>query len=284
MASQTSHHNAKRGPKKRHWCFTSYLAVLPTTFDKAVVRYCIYQREICPETKREHFQGYIELFCDYRRGQVITLLGACHLEPRYASRTSAREYCRKKYGAIANTQVEFGKWRDQIAHKRKLSDMLGTDMTLADLIKESPVDYVRYHRGLEKLFARRQAASAKVFRRVEVLVYIGVTGCGKTGRALETPDHYKLPISDRLWFDGYQGEKCLVIDDFYGNIKYGFFLQILDGHELQLPVKGGFIWAMWNKVIITSNKDPKDWYNKGYLAGVIPPALNRRITKVIHFK
>ncbi len=253
--------------------------MLPTTFDKTIVRYVLYQREICPETKREHFQGYIEFFDNYRRGQVINVLGACHLEPRYASRTAAREYCRKALGALPNTQVEFGQWRVDITRKRKLSDMLTCNMSLNDLIQESPVDYVRYHRGLHRLYFRRSAERAKVFRKVTVDVLVGPTGCGKTRRALEEPDVFKLPLSKNLWFNGYQGEKCLVIDDFYGNIKYGFFLQLLDGHPLSVEIKGGFVHAEWTKVIITSNKDPADWYRMQF---GLPAALERRISNIIH--
>ncbi len=274
----------KKSPRKRHWCFTSYLEVLPLVFDKHVVRYCCYQREVCPETKREHFQGYIEFFDNYRRGQVINVLGACHLEPRYASRTAAREYCRKKVGAVPNSFVEFGEWRQDITRKRNLHDLLCSHLRLSDLIAAAPEYYVRYHRGLEKLFSRRVSASAQVFRKVTVSVYVGPTGSGKTTKAISEVDHYKMPISGSLWFDGYIGQRCLIIDDFYGWIKYGFLLQILDGWELQLPVKGGFIWAMWTKVIITSNKEPMDWYNKSYIAGVIPPALKRRITNIVYFK
>ncbi len=88
----------RRTPRRNHWCFTSYAAVLPRVFDVAVVRYVIFQREICPESKREHWQGYLELKTQMRMGQVKTLLGdpAAHLSPRMGTRSQARDYCRKK--------------------------------------------------------------------------------------------------------------------------------------------------------------------------------------------
>ena len=263
------------GPRKRHWCFTSFLDVLPTTFNKTVVRYIVYQRELAEETKREHFQGYIEFFDNKRIGGVKGVLGECHLEPRYGSRTEAREYCRKKKTSVDGSQFEWGLWREDNTRKRKLCDMLKTDMTLKQLIEESPQDYVRYHRGLEKLFARRLEKRARVFRQVEVIVYVGKTGSGKTRKATSGTDWFMMPCSEKLWFDGYEGQSTLIIDDFYGNIKYGLFLRILDGHSLQLPVKGGFIWALWNKVIITSNAYPETWYNRGFT-----PALKRRVTAI----
>lgn len=268
-----------RGPRKRHWCFTSYLPILEQKFDDKVVRYCVYQQEKCPDTGKLHFQGYIEFFDCLRRGQVKKILGPCHLEIRQGSRTEAREYCRKPQTQIEGTLIEFGDWREDITRKRKLCDMLKTDMTLEQLIEESPIDYVRYHRGLHRLYARRAQKLASIFRKLTVLVLIGPTGCGKTRRANAYPDHYFLPVGDKLWFDNYQGQTCLIIDDFYGNIKYGTLLRILDGYELQVPYKGGFTFAAWTTVIITSNQEPDAWYLRGFT-----PALKRRVTEVIHME
>lgn len=268
---------SKRSPNRNHWCFTSYLCILPSKFDKNYVRYCVYQREVCPESKKEHYQGYIEFFDSKRMGQVKKILGECHLEPRHGSRTEARLYCLKKESSIPGTQFEFGEWREDISRKRKLCDMLRTDMTLMQIVDETPHLFVMYHRGLAALFARREEIEALKFRTVQVEVLIGPTGSGKTKRATSGLNWFIMPCSKTLWLDGYHGQKTLVIDDFYGGISYSVLLRILDGHALQLPVKGGFIWARWTKVVITSNVEPKLWYKRG-----LTPALKRRINKVIY--
>ncbi len=265
-----------RSPRKRHWCFTSFVDDLPVAYNKEIVRYIIYQREECPDTKKQHWQGYIEFYDNVRIGQVKKIIGESHLEFRKGTRTEAREYCRKADTAIAGTVFEFGVWREEVTRKRKLSDMLRTDMTLDELIEQDPHLFVMYHRGLKALFSLRSAKKAKLFRKVVVTVYIGPTGSGKTRRACQEPDHFFLPCSEKTWFDGYKGESCLILDDFYGNIKYSQLLRILDGYEIQLPVKGGFIWGMWTKVIITSNAEPSEWYKMGFT-----PALRRRINFII---
>lgn len=276
------------GARKRHWCFTSFQDSFAPHLEAATVRYCIYQEESCPETKRIHVQGYIEFYENYRIGQVKAVLGdaKCHVEPRMGSRTQARDYCRKPETAIAGTQVEFGMWRMEVTRKRKLSDMLRTDMTLADIIDTAPHLYVLYNRGLGKLFSYRSKKKYKKFRKVVVTVLVGKTGTGKTRRAMSGEfgdDWYSLPSSEKLWFDGYDGEKTLIIDDFYGGIKYGIFLKILDGHAQQVPFKGGFHHAQWTAVIITSNAEPDTWYKYHKLAnldGTIT-ALGRRISTII---
>jgi hypothetical protein len=107
-------------------------------------------------------------------------------------------------------------------------------------------------------------------------VYHGPPGTGKTRKALEeNKEYYLLDNSGGpVWFDGYEGEETLVIDDFYGWIKYNFILRLLDGHPCRLPIKGGFTYAGWTTVIITSNVHPDSWYKCD------TQAMHRRITSI----
>ena len=63
---------------------------------------------------------------------------------------------------------------------------------------------------------------------------------------------YYKPRGD--WWDGYKQHECVIIDDFYGWIKYDDLLKICDRYPYQVPVKGSFeqftskyIWitSMW---------------------------------------
>lgn len=83
--------------------------------------------------------------------------------------------------------------------------------------------------------------------------------------------------SKNIWWDGYTGQKAIVIDEFYGSwMKYNVLLTILDGYALRLEVKGGFTWASYDMVIITSNATVGEWYSRVDIS-----ALNRRIKEVI---
>jgi hypothetical protein len=61
-------------------------------------------------------------------------------------------------------------------------------------------------------------------------------------------------------FNGYDGEKVLLIDDFNGWIKYT--LRILDGYPLRLNIKNGVTWARFDRVYITSNAKPANFYKR----------------------
>jgi len=44
----------------------------------------------------------------------------------------------------------------------------------------------------------------------------------------------------QLWFDCYENQEVLLLDDFYGNIRYSYMLNLLDRYTIRLPVKGSY--------------------------------------------
>ena len=274
----------KRGPRKTHWLFTSYVKDFEVKFNAKTMRFICGQLERCPTTGKLHTQGYVEFYDQKRIGQVQTAIGdpGAHCEARLGSRTAAREYCRKtKSRVIPGVQFQYGVWREDVNRKRTLYDLLKADMTINQLIDDSPQYFVRYHRGLLALQARRQKVQAKEWRQLEIIVLIGPTGTGKTRKATEdSTDYYKLSSVSPLWFDGYEGEKTLIFDDFYGGLNYEKLLQLLDGYICNVPIKGGFVWARWTKVYFTSNADIDDWKFCPQVFDL--SALRRRITSIVH--
>lgn len=84
------------------------------------------------------------------------------------------------------------------------------------------------------------------------------------------------------WWDGYDGEETLLIDEFYGQLKVSRMLALLDGYQCRLPVKGNFTYAQWTKVYITSNTKASEWYTN--IPVQVSDALQRRISDEIEFK
>ena len=67
-------------------------------------------------------------------------------------------------------------------------------------------------------------------------------------------DVYSLQFEGNVWFDGYTGEKILLIDDYEPKgIKRSFLLRLTDIYPFHGQVKGGHIVAEWDYVIFTSN-------------------------------
>lgn len=249
----------------------------------------VHQLERCPSTGRVHYQGYVrfDIKCRIRRAKAIMGSDTIHLERRKGTHEQAKEYCTKVGSRIA------GPWLSGVDPQGggKRSDLaevtaalyLGTP--LRTIMHDEPQLYCQYRQGLRDIAADSLRTRARDWRALEVIVNWGDAGTGKTRAAVERggDDYFILDHSERVWFDGYAGEKTLIIDDFYGWIKYHYLLRILDGYELRLEIKGGFTYAFWTTVIITSNKEPKDWYPVIFGDNRVSGALSRRITTINHF-
>lgn len=253
------------------------------------LRYAVWQLERCPSSGRLHLQGYVEYTSPLRLSAVKGHLGSTvHVEMRKGTRTQAAEYCRKPDSRVSGPW-EYGSFGSISQGKRtdldNLADRIQSGEKISTVVDEFPVAYIKYRRGIEALHNRYTQERALTWRDVTVLVFVGVSGTGKTRGAIEegAKDFFILDQGDRLWFDGYEGQSTLIIDDFYSWIKWGTLLRLLDGHPYRCEIKGGFTWALWTKVIITSNANPVDWY-----PSVTDPirrgALTRRISSTRTFE
>jgi len=142
---------------------------------------------------------------------------------------------------------------------------------------------LKYPRGLLMVESYHRRETSNHFRQVGVIVFYGSPGTGKTRAALgdySTPT-FILDAANGLWWDGYAGQDRVVIDDFYGWIKLGSLLRILDGHPLRLEVKGGFTHAEYTEVIITSNMHPEQWYTN--ISQMQRRALRRRLSVIMYY-
>lgn len=272
---------AEKEERHKNWFFTQFNVENDAFKDHKDVLYACWQLEECPSTKRRHLQGNIWLKHGKTRSAVKKKVFkdkgiACWPT---ISEEGAETYCMKENTRIAGpwtigTKQQQGKRNDLV----KVAETI-KERGLNTAIREHPAKYIQYHRGMEKLgdfYEREKYPPEENFRKLYVEVLYGTAGCGKTKKAMSDPDNtYKLDMGHNVWFDGYNGQPILVIDDFYGWIPYGQLLNILDGYKLKVEKKGGHVYANWRTVYITSNKHPCEWYKQG-----MTEALARRINKI----
>lgn len=238
------------------------------------ISYIIYQKE---EAGQCHLQGYIELSKQMSFRKVGSKF-AWHIESRRGTQQQAIEYCSKDDTRI-DGPFSWGEKKQQGSR----TDIDGMYAMIKEGSKEHeiaeamPSIHARYFKAHDRYRGLLDKISTKDFRTLRVSVFWGTAGSGKTKRAIDEGDDWWILNAPRqngaLWFDGYEGESTLIIDDFYGWIKYYDLLRILDGYQLRLEIKGGFRYAKWTRVIVTSNKEWSQWYpNVGDLS-----ALRRRI-------
>lgn len=231
-----------------------------------------------------HLQGYCAFSKVKRFNAAKKLLGGdrVHLEPARGRPDQNRAYCTKMDETHLLGPWEWGTLPLGKGHRSDL-DAAVADITsgkpLAVVAATHPVVYTKYARGLSML--QTVTFPSPAWRDLHVTWVWGKPGVGKTRMAYDSdPDLYKL-IMPGLWWDFYDRQKTLLIDDFYGQLKCSDMLNILDGYKLQLPVKGGFTWAHWTRVYITSNVAPTEIYKNSIPSDVLA-AFYRRIHEIIN--
>ncbi len=201
-----------------------------------------------------------------RLAGIKKILGvnSIHLEARKGTRDQARDYCMKGESRSGGPW-EVGTWN--VIGQGKRSDLenvltvMLTAKTFQEVVEADPVVYVRYSRGLEKAWQITKKTSKRV-PPVVILIY-GPTGSGKTRHVMSQPSIFKKSGDDQ-WFDGYDGESTLLIDDFSGaksRVSLSFLLQLLDRYTVNLPIKGAFTPLVAKVVYVTTNLHPRLWYD-----------------------
>lgn len=116
--------------------------------------------------------------------------------------------------------------------------------------------WVRYHRAF-KIY--KTMVTTPRNWEVKVIVLWGPTGTGKSRWAMERhPEGYWKQRSN--WWDGYEGQETIIIDEFYGWLPFDLLLRLCDRYPLLLETKGGQVQCVCKTVIITSNTLPSKWY------------------------
>lgn len=252
------------GDKWNKCCFTIFLE----NWDpKEIVKnnnitFLTCQKEKCPTTNRIHWQGYYE--CKTRVGikghQVNLDAPKQHVSRAMGSAEDNIAYCNKSdtridepftYGSISKQ----GKRNDLIELKKSIDE----GKTLKEIADEHFTEFIKFHRGIKEYMNLNRIRRNW---KTKVIIIVGPPGCGKSRYAWETyPDAYDLRNSDTgLWWDGYDNHKTVIIDDFYGWIKYDTLLRLCDRYPMMVDTKGGACNFVAENIIITSNSQPEEWY------------------------
>lgn len=170
---------------------------------------------------------------------------------------AANEYVHKEDTAVAGTRFELGNlpikrnskedW-DRIRQCARTGEL---DTVPSDI-------YIKYFSSLKRIASEFQEPQAI---EKEVIVLWGPTGTGKSRRAWEEAglQAYPKDPNTKFW-DGYRGQKHVVIDEFRGTVNVSNVLRWLDRYPVIIEVKGGAVPLCATKVWITSNVDPRKWY------------------------
>ncbi len=264
------------------------------------VRYIVAQLELATDTRGIHVQGYIHYSGQKRPSTIGRIYG---LKPESfqmgtvnATPADNRAYCTDSEKRLPGTVPwEFGECPggqgSKLTQVAKLIETKGLRAT----IKEHPATFIVHSTGMGKLANYYEIEALRGKRRTEpvrLIVVYGDAGCGKTtwADAYDPEQSFTFPEqsdSGPTWFDGYQGERTLVIQDWDDKtMKIRTLLRMCDETYHQFKVHGGYTIGKWDTIIITANPHPADWYNHrdNYFSydGVTVGPLQRRIKNLFH--
>lgn len=220
-----------------------------------------------------------QVICGFKRSVRLSAVRDC-FGPYHAEATrsdAADSYVWKDQSSVDGTRFEIGKkclkrnsptdW-EQIRDLARVGDF---DAIPSDI-------FVRcYHqlRSISKDHCRPDAMERIVH------VYWGASGTGKSRRAWELggPDAYPKDPNTKFW-DGYQGQSIVIMDEFRGKIDISHLLRWFDRYPCRVEIKGSSVPLKATTIYVTSNLNPRDWYPE--LDVDTYQALNRRIN-ILHF-
>lgn len=278
MPSKTRYRNA---------CWTWFTEIpsaeVIATF-KDMVGYLVFQQEKCPDTERLHYQGYAEFVKQNTLASLKKIDASIHWEPRRGTAKEASDYCKKVDTRVAGPW-EHGEMKtpgvrtDIIAFREAIKK----GSTTTELIETHPMEMARFTRfySIVKTSVRPES-----WGKIAVHLHLGLPGTGKTSssRILGSKSYWECPLkgSKQLWFDGYDGQYNVLMDEFSGQLPLTELLRLLQPGPLQVPTKGGHTWWNPKRIFMTTNVHPRDWYDyttrpEHYLA------LCRRIHHVTEF-
>ncbi|UYD39085.1 MAG: replication associated protein [Wigfec virus K19_432] len=173
---------------------------------------------------------------------------------------AADKYVHKDDTAIVETRFELG---EKAVNRNSKADWeLVLDNAKKGFTDRIPADIlIRNYLSIKRI---RVDHVQPVWRdTITVRVYWGGSGLGKTRRAWHEAGlcvYVKDPCTK--WWDGYQGQENVIIDEFTGTIAINHILRWLDRYPCFAETKGLSTPLLAKNFWITSNVDPREWYKE----------------------
>lgn len=277
--------------------------LLTGSFWPSWLSFCVYQRELCPDTGRVHFQGYLECVGEKSFVQLHECdgLARASFQTRRGTQEQAIAYATKEDTRIEGPweighRKEQGRRNDMLADK----DRMDSGMSFKRLAEESFSNFIRYGRAYKEY--KRVVTKPRDFKPLVILI-VGPSGTGKSRFATLLAQYlgscYKLPKkASGPWFDDYDNQDVLLMDEFDGDVmRPTVFNEINDRYECVVPAHGSAGHQLVSRVhIIVSNYHPKYWWRKrskdqvkqtvrriDYVIKMIPPVVNHNPLGVSRF-
>jgi hypothetical protein len=235
--------------------------------DSGKIQFVAKGREICPDTKREHWQCYVAFenpraHTPKALGKIGAMFGKIHarVKPMLGSLAQNEAYCSKD-GKFEKLGKEPKQGNRTDIHEKKDQIMNG-EMTVDEICVENPEFFHQYGRTLDRL---EGIALRKRFRTemTEGVWYTGESGCGKSHACFKDyhPDTHYVKNLNEDWWDGYKGQPIVILNEFRGQIPFAELLDLVDKWPKTVKWRNREpVPFLAKKVIVASIRTPQDVY------------------------
>ena len=225
----------------------------------AAISFAVIGEEQGEEGETPHVQGYIQLQTARRMTSLKKMFtNKTHWEVARAGAVKNIKYCTKEGGRIHYIREGLQKRQGQRTDLEDIKQMIEAGAPELDIANAYWGQWLRYWRSFQRYRGLVLRKAAEADREVTVSWFSGPTGCGKSKECQSRAESRGVPyyrITGRYlqWFDGYEGEKTLIIEEYTNQHGIDWLLVLLDRYKLRLPIKGAHTWAQWTHVYINTN-------------------------------
>lgn len=231
------------------------------------------QKEIGANAGRPHWQ----LFVTFKRAVRLAAIkriftNRCHAEPSRS--TSAEAYVFKDDTAITGTRFELGE--KPFNRSNKTDWALAKSKAKLGLLDECPPDiYVKYYRTLKAIAMDNMTKPADLTSCCGIWIY-GPPGTGKSHYARQHYGNSLYLKAQNKWWDGYQGERNVLLDDFDCKV-LGHYIKIwADKYCFMAEAKGSSMQIRPHNFIVTSNYKIEELFD----CPILIEAIKRRFYQI----
>lgn len=222
------------------------------------------------ENSYRHWQVYVENPSQVRFSTLKSKFPKGHFEKRQGSKAACLAYVTKEETALGVTvsngalSIEDKKPGPAQELERLRMLILTGEKTYSELMIEE-ASAAKHYRALQVIEHeyRRRLHKGRL-RDVKVTYIFGATGVGKTrhvyDRYAQEPDELYVVSDYAHPFDAYDNEKCLVLDEFAGQLNFSYLLQLLDRYPVELRARYRNSFANFDEVFILSNLSLEEVY------------------------
>lgn len=304
-----------RGYRRYAWTWNNYTASEETRIkDPHYLNECLYMifgHEIGAQGT-PHLQGYVEFATPKIHSQLVQFFGSSHFFALAAvgDRASNFVYCTKGNDRIFEYISPHLERSDRNTETRLNYDRRNTAENSFDWLPRAAENPYQFSRTDAKLFVKYANAirfahsitphdyRSDIFVKKVVNFYWGNSGTGKTLTANSeistlcqtlNVERYRVPkfsSKSSIFFEGYHGQKIVLFDQLNPQtIEFDLLMELLDGYEVIVQVKGSHAIWMPTHVYITCVMSPEDFFTwSAKHRGNQLEELMRRLTKITHFE